>query len=229
MLLKNLVQRIPVFADVARAINARIAKFRFMSSPQYWERRYRKGGTSGAGSYGRLAHFKAEVLNEFVSRNAVQSVIEFGCGDGAQLSLASYPRYVGVDVAPAAIKLCRERFSDDTTKVFASTDDKIDSLHDLALSIDVVFHLVEDDFFHCYMDRLFSSARRFVIIYSSNCDSQQPEPHVRHWIFTRWVETYRPEWRLHEKIPNRYPYDAKKSGQTSFADFYVYTRPLESR
>ena len=61
------------------------------SSGDYWERRYRLGMTSGPGSAGKLASFKADVLNEFVRDNGVQSVIEFGCGDGTQLTLAKYP------------------------------------------------------------------------------------------------------------------------------------------
>jgi hypothetical protein len=58
----------------------------FPGSGSFWENRYRTGGTSGSGSYGRLAEFKAEILNEFVRERGVSSIIEFGCGDGAQLS-----------------------------------------------------------------------------------------------------------------------------------------------
>ena len=49
----------------------------------------------------RLAAFKAEVPNDFVRARGIDSVIEFGCGDGAQLALAEYPAYVGIDVSPA--------------------------------------------------------------------------------------------------------------------------------
>jgi len=89
----------------------------FPGSAAYWESRYKKGGTSGAGSYAQFAEFKAEVLNEFVQANAVRSVIEFGCGDGNQLTLAHYPRYVGVDVSPAAVEKCRALFQADATKL----------------------------------------------------------------------------------------------------------------
>jgi hypothetical protein len=40
----------------------------------YWENRYADGGTSGAGSSGRLGAFKARVLNAFVAEQAVGSV-----------------------------------------------------------------------------------------------------------------------------------------------------------
>ena len=49
----------------------------FRGSAAYWDARYRAGGNSGAGSYGRLAAFKAEVLNEFVRRRGIRSIVEF--------------------------------------------------------------------------------------------------------------------------------------------------------
>ena len=67
----------------------------FEGSSSYWENRYVADGNSGPGSYGDLAIFKAKILNEFIGTKNVQSVIEFGCGDGHQLSLARYPRISG--------------------------------------------------------------------------------------------------------------------------------------
>ncbi|WP_048031256.1 MULTISPECIES: hypothetical protein [Brevibacillus] len=48
-----------------------------------WEDNYASGGNSGLGSYGVLALFKAEVINEYIKEQQVKSVIEFGCGDGS--------------------------------------------------------------------------------------------------------------------------------------------------
>src|SRR5687768_6622655 len=59
-----------------------IAGLSFLNSNQYWDDRYLIGGNSGAGSYDRLAQFKADVLNKFAYDRDVSSVIEFGCGDG---------------------------------------------------------------------------------------------------------------------------------------------------
>jgi hypothetical protein len=66
----------------------------FPGSGKYWDNRYKKCGNSGAGSYGKLAEFKADILNKFISKNNIQSVIEFGCGDGNQLLLANYQCYI---------------------------------------------------------------------------------------------------------------------------------------
>jgi hypothetical protein len=93
---------------------------------------------------------------------------------------------------------------------------------DLALSLDVVYHLLEDSVFDAYMRRLFGSARRFVIVYSSNLDQDWSGSHVRHRQFTRWVEENKPEWYLHTTLKNAFPYDQRDPDQTSFADFYVF-------
>ena len=94
--LKTLVTRAPVLGSLTVKLRSmwwswhRRAR-RFRGSAQYWETRYRTGGDSGAGSYGRLAKFKAESINGFVRENGIHSVIEWGCGDGSQLSLAGIP------------------------------------------------------------------------------------------------------------------------------------------
>jgi glycosyltransferase involved in cell wall biosynthesis len=201
----------------------------FPGSQSYWEWRYEQGGNSGAGSYGRLADFKAEIINDFVARNAVQSLIEFGCGDGNQLSLSEYPSYVGLDVSEKAVQMCRDRFSEDDSKEFYKySPDDFDPTEplfqaELALSLDVIFHLVEDQIFELYMEHLFESAERYVIIYSSNTAQQPPNlsPHVRFRRFTDWIETNRSRWELIQKIPNRYPLQ-EDSESESFSDFYIY-------
>lgn len=194
-------------------------------SGSYWENRYRAGGNSGAGSYRRLAEFKAEVLNDFVRANEVRSVLEFGCGDGAQLSLARYPTYIGCDVSPTAVELCRTRFSVDPTKSFLLVDDLPTTVKsDLTLSLDVVFHLVEDQVFNTYMTRLFDHSDRFVVVYSSNEDRWTADAHVRHRRFTDWVEENRSDWWLASITPNAYPFDPADPEGTSFADFHMYSR-----
>ncbi len=204
-------------------------KAKVASSADYWERRYAAAGTSGAGSYGRLADFKAEVLNRFVAENDVGSVIEFGCGDGNQLRLARYPAYLGLDVAQRSIDLCQKVFEGDATKRFARYTVPITETADLTLSLDVIYHLVEDQVFDRYMHNLFDSALRFVIVYSSNRDEAEAPAkaaHVRHRKFTDWVDRAQAgRWQHIQHIPNRYPYDPKRGHDTSFADFHIFARP----
>lgn len=209
---------------LARWLYVRVAGLGFRGSEDYWQQRYRKGGASGPGSVGRLARFKADVLHGLVERHALSSVVEFGCGDGSQLALTEYPRYLGLDISPVAIERCRSRFQHDATKSFALLGSVEPGRHDAALSLDVIYHLVEDEVFEAYMAQLFDAARRLVVIYSSNGNSAPAAPHVRHRRFTDWVEAHRPDWVLKEVIPNRYPYDAANDDETSFADFYVFAK-----
>lgn len=201
----------------------------FPGSVQYWEERYKKGGTSGSGSYNRLAEFKAGVLNKFVEDQNISSVIEFGCGDGNQLSLAKYPSYIGLDVAPSAISICTEKFGADKTKSFFLYNSKafFDNHNlfkaGLSLSIDVIFHLVEDEIFENYMHHLFNASDKFVIIYASNFNKNQMV-HEKDRNFTSWVEINRKDWKLIQKIDNKYPFDPSDPENTSKADFFIFEK-----
>ena len=223
--IKTFIKRQPVLRALARLVLLPLRKLTFPGSKKYWENRYKRGGNSGAGSYGKLAEFKAEVINDFIKEKGISTAIEFGCGDGYQLSLFKIPRYIGLDVSRTAIKLCIERFKEDKSKSFFLYDPEcfLDNLHvfktELALSLDVIFHLVEDHIFEAYMNHLFSAAEKYVIIYSSNTDENPwyAPPHCRHRKFTDWVEKNKPEWRLIKVIKNRYPNE-------SLSDFYIYER-----
>lgn len=194
------------------------------SSGDYWEVRYRDGGTSGAGSVGRLAAFKAATINGFVAANAIRSVIDLGCGDASQLALLELPAdYVGVDVSPSSLARCAARFPD---RRFLTLDElRTVSPAELTLSLDVIYHLIEDNVFAATMRTLFAWATRFVVIYGSNVDAAGSSPHVRHRRFTDHVAATEHDWRLLAHLPNPYPYDPANPNDTSFADFFIYGRP----
>lgn len=232
--MKDSADRSPTLRSTAKgAFRSLVASLRtlmsrpgsFPGSKEYWKERYRAGGNSGPGSYNKLAEFKAKVLNDFVGENQISKVIEYGCGDGNQLRLSQYPSYIGFDVSPEAISLCRRAFSADATKSFKPMDAYASERSDLILSLDVIFHLVEDSAFNTYMERLFDSSTRFVVIYSSNTDkwAGPQAAHVRHRMFSRWIEENRPEWKLTKRIPNRYPYTGDDM-DGSFCDFHIYKK-----
>lgn len=195
-------------------------------SKKYWERRYEMGENSGDGSYGRLAKFKKEVvINSFIKKNKIQSVLEFGCGDGNQLSLFKCKKYIGLDVSETAIKLCISKFNSDKSKsFFIYNPDCFSDNHnifnaELVLSLDVIYHLIENSVFNLYMKHLFSSARKFVIIYSSNSEKNSfyNSPHYRNREFTSWVEKYASKWKLVNVIKNIYH-------EKTLSDFYIYKK-----
>jgi SAM-dependent methyltransferase len=170
-----------------------------------------------------LARFKARFLNDFVREHRIMSVIELGCGDGMQLELAEYPRYVGADVSRTAVDLCRRRFAGDATKAFLWLGDEDGANRatlpkaELALSLDVIYHLLEDAVYERYLRDLFGAAERYVIIYSSDHDRPADAAHVRHRAFLRDVQAKFPDFRLALKLDNPFP-------AQSFADFYVFSR-----
>jgi SAM-dependent methyltransferase len=201
---------------LALASNRRSA---FSGSTDYWRRRYARGGDSGSGSYGAHAVAKAHFLNSFVADNRIASVIEFGCGDGNQLALADYPSYLGLDVSEAAIARCRRRFAGDASKRFMLVKSYSGEQADLSLSLDVVYHVVEDEIYDAYMRMLFAAAQRFVVVFSTNSaeKSLRQKAHVRHRIFTSWVDENQNQWELVQVVPG----EARSRPR---ADFHVFAR-----
>ena len=76
-----------------------------LNSKDYWNTRYKTGGNSGAGSYNNLANFKAKIINNFIQKNNIQSIIDYGVGDGNQLKLINTENkiYTGIDVSSIII------------------------------------------------------------------------------------------------------------------------------
>ncbi|HEX3957204.1 MAG TPA: class I SAM-dependent methyltransferase [Trebonia sp.] len=219
MTIRELVRPLPGVRQIS-LLRQRMA---YTDSAQFWEDNYAQGNTSGNGSYGALAQRKGRFINELVAARSVRSVIEFGCGDGNQLSLADYPSYVGLDVSRSAISLCQRRFADDPDKSFFLYDgahftDRAGIFSaELALSLDVLYHLTEDRVFETYLGHLFSAGQRLVLVYSTNAEFRGSAPHVRHRHFTPWIEAHCPGWRLAKvtKGPNT---------EQARADFFLYER-----
>jgi SAM-dependent methyltransferase len=197
----------------------------FQGSKNYWIRRYESGRNSGGGSYGILAEFKANFLNDFVRDNQINSIIEFGCGDGNNLSYFNFPSYLGLDVSEFVILSNKKRFKKNNKWAFMSIDGakEFSFRADLTLSLDVIYHLVEDEVYEFYMSSLFTSSAKFVVIYSSNVDFVPPAAHVRHRKFSDWVELHRSDFELIQMTEN--PHKSELLGvdpNKSFADFFIY-------
>ena len=204
-----------------RGVGLRLARWLpllwFRGSESYWKARYRLGGDSGSGSSGPEAAYKAQVVNEFVRRHGVRSVIEFGCGDGQQLALATYDTYLGIDVSTDAVETCRRTFRDDPGKGF-STEYRGERA-DLALSLDVLYHLVEDTIYDAYLERLFGAAERFVVIYSTDGEGRTAR-HVRHRPVARDV---------HERFPAFALMEGSVGIPPGAARFFMYERSTATR
>jgi SAM-dependent methyltransferase len=226
--MKYLISQLPVLGNIQRRIYHKLEKINdFSGSTNYWINRYEIGRDSGPGSYNQLALHKAEVINEFVKSNEIKTVIEYGCGDGNQLRYANYPQYTGFDISLRAIKICQTLYKQDISKAFYLLEptQKISHTADMTLSLDVIFHLVEDSIFNQYMIRLFDSSNKFVCIYSSNTEKNpsQQVSHVKHRKFSSWIDANRTQWKLIKMVKNKFPYNGNDE-ISSFADFYFYKK-----
>ena len=207
---------------------ARLDKKSPFSVEKYWERRYVAGGNSGAGSYGVLANYKAAFINRYVKQYEIGSAIDFGCGDGHQIALLRIPAYLGLDISAAAVELCKTAYSGRQGWSFQTLANyrPTKARHDLALSLDVVYHLVEDAVYEEHMSRLFAGARRHVVIYGSDWEEPGKAPHIRHRCFSAWVAQNCPEWKVVARPANPYPFDPYDDLNTTFASFVVFRRDV---
>ena len=207
----------------------RLRQVFFSGSQDYWRTRYLLGGNSGKGSYGKSAEFKSRILNQFIREKNIRSVTEFGCGDGNQLTYADYPKYIGLDISEQAVKLSSALFDGDSSKNFFVYDpgeiekNKQKFSADLVVSLDVLFHLVEDDVYRKYLANIFNCAGQYVAIYSSNEEEHGflHSRHVRHRKFTRHVEEWFPAWELKDILKNN-QLKNKSKGNGPSVDFFIF-------
>ncbi len=209
--------------QIFKKLQTSLRKWRYPGSFRYWERRYAKGGNSGAGSSGVLAAYKARVVNDFVQEHNIQSVLELGCGDGQQLLLAQYPLYIGVDIAPSAVAACKRIFSNDGSKQFGLYDpfsfNPAKCPADMALSMEVIFHLTEEELYQLYMKHLFCCARRWVLVFSANIPDNTGGlfPHFKP---RQFLEDVPAGWLLRQRIPNPH-------GDISISEFFIFEKSGE--
>ena len=187
----------------------------------FWEKTYSNNGTSGSGSYGAYALYKAAVLNKFVVENNIRHVTELGCGDGNQLGMFHFPFYTGVDVSETVIYKCRSLFKEDSTKNFYTAaefeliKDKQSIQTDLALSLDVIYHLLEDDVYEKYIKDLFAASTSFVIIYAWDIVTEKSF-HILHRKFSAWINANIHNWQLVSTLKNKELPEA--------CDFFIYKK-----
>ena len=93
----------------------------------------------------------------------------------------------------------------------------------LVLSLDVIYHLVEDEVYRKYLINVFNTAKKYVVIYSSNQEipGMLYSRHVRHREFTRHVEEWFPTWELKATFKNTKLQSDKKLDGPS-VDFFIF-------
>lgn len=193
------------------------------STCDHWNERYKNGGNSGNGSYGRLASFKAAIINDFISEKNIKSAIEFGVGDGHNLGFYKIDDFLGLDVSPKVIEICKNRYQNDGSKQFAVIkpldEFSCDRKFDCSLSIDVLYHLVEQDVYETHLNNLFASSDKFVIIYAWDTDEEEGmnlSVHVKPRKFTKYISSKFSNWELIGNVKQIY--------KESSSDFFFYEK-----
>lgn len=181
-------------------------------SKEYWEERYSKGGNSGQGSYGSSANLKASVINTIIDKHTISTINDYGHGDGNNIALLKgYKQYTGYDVSKSARDRCILKFEKDTSKTFIHTKEQFKKA-DLALSLDVLYHLVEPDVYEDYLKSLFSKST-FVLIYAQDFDGDV-SLHCRSRKFTTYIKNTFPDYTHIDTI----------DGSHDKVKFYLYKK-----
>lgn len=227
MAVVNLKKYISLVKIIARNVIESFKKnssIEFTDSENYWENRYKKGKDSGVGSFGELAKFKADSINSFIKLHNINNIIEYGCGDGNQLKLLKIKNYVGFDISDTAVMMCKNKFKNKPTYKFKNIKEYANEVAELTLSLDVIYHLVEEDVYNDYLNLLFKSSQKYVIIYSSNNEKIIGGKHEKHREFTNWIKCNKNDWELVKIIPNPYKLDPDNFLNATNSDFYIYSK-----
>lgn len=212
-----------------------------LTTAGYWERRYRQGGSSGAGSRGETLSQKigfAHIIHSDVRKEGGRGVLDLGCGDGrfaegfVEFSLGEqkdFDGYRAVDISPKALEIaeefCRLRLPSEAVDRYMSFElfrpDRPEQpispgVFGLGLSLEVIFHILEDDIYDLYMSTLFDRCRTVLIQTAADPGPVRTAGSHIVWRDTqKWVQDNRPEALCIHHIPRPF-------GERSFSDFFVY-------
>ena len=180
------------------------------NSSNYWSMEHINSGVSGAIPYDSQVEFKIKIIEDFVQKHRIKNVIEFGCG-----------------TLEEKVKECEKTLKKDNKRTSIDMNDYSYKRAELTISLDVIFHLIEDDVFHEYMSKLFFSSKKYVMIYSSNTNQNLYNIPVLHRRFTDWIFNNQKNFKMVQFIPNPRPLlnDAKNE---IFYDFYIFEK-IEKR
>ena len=188
-----------------------MAKINF-DSKKYWEDRYSKNGDSGKGSYGTSATIKANYINSVIDKYQIKTINDLGHGDGNQIGLLEGDfQYFGYDVSSTARNKCIHKFQNDRRYTFLDSIETM-SKADLAMSIDVIYHLVEWEVYEQYLKDLFSLGN-YVLIYGMN----------KEWVGDSHVLA-RPFDELIQRVHDSFSLIDISDGSHSEVKFYLYSK-----
>lgn len=187
-----------------------------MRSIEIWKKR---PNFSGTGSRGKLAQFKADFVNKFITENKIESIIDFGCGDLENARLLKVKKYLGIDIVEHAHP---SSVLSDTFETVVSRFDLFESTEkaDLSLCMDVLYHILEDEreYLKNTLDKIIESTKKYFIIYAQDSYQSDEILNYRNHLFNC-------PWRQILETKNvRLIDEQKKCQPESSARFFVYEK-----
>lgn len=135
-----------------------------MHQINYWDNRYRGGGTSGCGSIGELREWKWKVINMYCP--SIKSVVDMGCGDlsfWGDKKLA--PNFFGVDGSEEIIQKNKEKYPDALFRV-SLLSYRVDVTSPVVFCLDVLFHILDDKEYISTVKNLCDMTKGYLFIYT---------------------------------------------------------------
>jgi len=189
------------------------------SSKSFWENRYRNNGNSGLGSYGDESKFKSSYINDLIKKESIKTITDLGCGDGNQISLLSgFKKYYGYDFSDTALIKAKNINKGSEYEFINNISDL--PISDMSMSLDVTYHIIEDNLFDEYLSKLFMLGERYVLIYSMDVDVPQISEHIKSRSFTKWVKENDIKYTLVDVT--QYPKKLKANG----VGFYLFEKKI---
>ena len=130
---------------------------------EYWEKRYRKGGTSGVGSTGEIRDWKWKIIQEHVGE--IDNVLDVGCGDLSFWEGRDCAEYLGIDISQTIIEQNRKSRPHWKFKVHQAGV----PLHvqaRIVLCLDVLFHIIDDNSFVRICQNLCTYSTEWICIHN---------------------------------------------------------------
>ncbi len=144
---------------------------------EYWDDRYRNGGKSGDGSYGKAMMQKVDWL---AALPGVWTISEIGCGDfnfGRHLTeRLPFARYHGNDVSSEVIERNRKLYGLPRVQFAQESVPPAD----LLLCVDVLFHIENDVEYEFLLDTLKQKWTRYLAVSAYEYDGlRRYQVHIR--------------------------------------------------
>lgn len=190
----------------------------------YWFHRHRRGAgrrefeADGRGSAGHLRAYKAAFVNAMARKYDCRTAIDLGCGSAWLYGLTSFDEYTGFDISPSAIWRAYLEHGCPKNAEFHIFDPERTELRraDVAVSLDVVYHITEEVDLWAYLAAMCEAARRLIVVYAADEDPVETDPpHIARRRFVPLIE--KRGWRLAESPENPYADDPDVMSR-----FYVF-------